>query len=589
MIKCPLILIWFLFLTVGTANSQTPQPTVTPSGTPVAHGNFQSMSDLHQDALAQATKEIVLPPPPTVSGRDFFDKNRFQIEYGDDTDFLGSNFYSGNGTTGSGDDLAVGLLLDDHWSLWLSQTSYIFSSPGTNQIYNYFNNSVEAEFEETVLSVHYTFGGSFVRPYLTLGGGIFYDDFNTNIFGDGTLPSSSSAPVIQAGLGLQFPLNSELSVFVEAKSDFVFGTIYNQPYYFGFQQYGTGTPITAVEFPVNAGLVWNLFGDGPPSNAPTSAPPKSFFLKIGGGSSVSNDVYNQYGFPTGSNFVSSAEVGFDFSNHFSLYASADQYPGFLTFMANLRYNIAFRTHFFDPYLFAGFGVSVPENADGTSSTDCLQLGVGMEFHLSPETALFIEAKSLSTDLASEYGSPVYSTVLSGLKFNFLGQPAGSSSSAGVSEDGQGFVEIAGAVDTPAQNWQSAYTANGGSVIGAGYEFKDGLVLQLDMENYNFTGNNYVGPISDNVVRLLPTVRYHILPPGIIRPYVLAGLGTEMESSSSGFGDALVAYLDAAVGLGVDVSLGDKFDLFAEGKYNWVFAYGVIGQDIPVLAGVRCGL
>jgi hypothetical protein len=590
----------------ATVLQQTPQPSVTPSGTPVAQGNFQSMSDLHKEALTPKTdfEKIdhsdpnYVPPQKPAAGavtvfppeNDFFDRFHFQIAAGGGADFLGQNFNTTYRASGLGGHLAAGFLTDDHWSLWLSESYYYFPPADSSSFFgSTYYQLGEADFWETVFSFRYTLGGSFFKPYLSLGVGFLYVGYDGDVFTNGT--TYTAAPLIQAGLGLQFPLNSDLSFFIEAKANFLFETIYNTPYY--YESSGT-SQVTAIEVPVNAGIVVNLFGDGKPTPIPTATPipTENWFVKTGGG--LLFNKFNSYGEDVeGSkttDFLSTAAIGLDFPNHLSIFGSVEQFPGSWGILGNLQYTVPLKTHFWSPYVCGGVGVCFSNNPDNPPSNVCLQFGLGAEFRLTPEMALFTEGRIIAGNFDSSYDSAESNfAALTGLQFNLSRQSPKTSSLSATDSGGHPFLEIAGAVDTPAQNWQPAYTATNGEVFSAGYEFKDGLTLQLDVENFYFTGSGYVGSITDNVMRLLPTIRYQILPIGILRPYVLVGLGTEIEVSGSYYGNATVAYLDAAAGVGLDVSLGDRITLFAEGKYNWVFAYGVIGQDIPVLTGVRFGL
>ena len=154
--------------------------------------------------------------------------------------------------------------------------------------------------------------------------------------------------------------------------------------------------------------------------------------------------------------------------------------------------------------------------------------------------------------------------------------------------GHFYLELAGGIDVPAQNWQSAYSLGGGGKISAGYEFDKSFSIQLDVENYYFSGVNYSGPISDIEFLVLPTIRYCFSEKGI-RPYLLAGVGDEFELLSAISGGLTVSNLDVVVGAGVGVQLSEKTDVFVEGRCNFIFSSDVTGQDIPLLAGVRFGI
>jgi hypothetical protein len=148
---------------------------------------------------------------------------------------------------------------------------------------------------------------------------------------------------------------------------------------------------------------------------------------------------------------------------------------------------------------------------------------------------------------------------------------------------RGFEEIAGGIDLPARNWQSAYKQGGGGRISEGCKFQDGWAIQLDLELFGFSGTNWAGTISDGEFLVLPTLRYYFIPPGP-SPYVLVGAGVDVESSYSTAGNVTVENPDLALGLGLALPLIDRFSLFVEARYNFIFANGTIGGDIPLLLG-----
>ena len=151
-----------------------------------------------------------------------------------------------------------------------------------------------------------------------------------------------------------------------------------------------------------------------------------------------------------------------------------------------------------------------------------------------------------------------------------------------------YLEIAGGIDLPTQNWQSTYTLGPGGKISLGYEFDKSLAILLDMENFYFSGTNYSGSISDTELLILPTIRYSFSEHGI-RPYLLAGVGMEFEFLTATPGSLTVGNFDLAVGAGLDVQLAQQTYAFVEGKYNFIFSPEATGQDIPVLAGIRFGI
>ena len=440
-----------------------------------------------------------LRPTPTEAAKtkgDLFTSGKWMIEGGVGVDFLGQNYNSKLFPVGLGGYLAVGHTLDSHWSLWLSedfydypptQSSFIYTYPDYPQ-YSYSYPIYDAQFWGTVLSARYSFGGSWINPYLFAGPGLFGagDNFYT------------SALIAQVGLGFQFPVGHDVSMFVESKVNFAFNVSYGSPDLFGD---------VSIDVPVNAGVVIDL-PDSPPEAHPTPTPTAtpSWFIKVGGGLGVQGDNYEYYGFNP-SSFISSVAIGTEFKNHMSCFASVEQLPGAWALIGNFQYSVPLRTHFFSPYIMAGLGFSLlSQDVTGSTTNGCFLLGLGMEFRLIPEVTLFTETKLLDATLSSQSGVQDYGVFLSGLKFIMPFQPEVSNPSSS-REAGKVFLEIAGGLDMPAQNWQTTYGTAPGEILSLGCEFKDGFAFQLDVENYSFAGNNTAGFITDNEIHLLPTVRY----------------------------------------------------------------------------------
>jgi len=151
-----------------------------------------------------------------------------------------------------------------------------------------------------------------------------------------------------------------------------------------------------------------------------------------------------------------------------------------------------------------------------------------------------------------------------------------------------YLVAGGGIDLPVKNWQPAYNRGPGGRIGVGYEINKSLSVQLDAENFYFSGTNYSGSISDIAVLVLPSVRYSFNGPGF-RPYLSVGVGGDLEILSSAPGSTTIQNLDAVIGAGVEVPVADRIYVLIEGRYNLIFFSNVTGQDVPILAGVRFGL
>lgn len=154
--------------------------------------------------------------------------------------------------------------------------------------------------------------------------------------------------------------------------------------------------------------------------------------------------------------------------------------------------------------------------------------------------------------------------------------------------GSWFLALAGGMDLPVENWQPGYTLGPGGKITLGYEFNKNLAVQLDVVGFYFSGNNYSGTITDIELIALPSLRYRFFAQGF-SPYLLAGVGADIETLSAAPGQVILENVDAAGGIGMEIPLSGRANVFAEAKLNFLFFPGVTAQDVPVLAGVRFGL
>lgn len=155
-------------------------------------------------------------------------------------------------------------------------------------------------------------------------------------------------------------------------------------------------------------------------------------------------------------------------------------------------------------------------------------------------------------------------------------------------NGQWFMGFGVGADIPANNWQSAYQVGGGGEYSLGYDFNRVLAIELDVDDFYFSGTNYVGAVSDDELRLLPTLRLRFSN-ATVRPYLTAGAGMDVQFQSPPNSSLTEAYFDAAFGFGMEFQIDPSVALFAEGKYNLIFANNVTGSDIPVLGGLRFDL
>jgi outer membrane protein OmpA-like peptidoglycan-associated protein len=151
-----------------------------------------------------------------------------------------------------------------------------------------------------------------------------------------------------------------------------------------------------------------------------------------------------------------------------------------------------------------------------------------------------------------------------------------------------FMGFGLGADIPAKNWQSAYPVGGGGEFSFGYDFNRVLALELDVDDFYFSGTNFAGAVSDDELRLLPTLRLR-LSNGPVRPYLTAGAGLDVQFQSAPNDNLTQGYFDAAFGFGMEFQVDPSVSLFVEGKYNLIFTNQVTGSDIPVLGGLRFDL
>ncbi len=163
-----------------------------------------------------------------------------------------------------------------------------------------------------------------------------------------------------------------------------------------------------------------------------------------------------------------------------------------------------------------------------------------------------------------------------------GQPPKAQAAAG-RPLGYFYLGLAGGGDIPAKGWQAAYTAAPGGSLQLGMRLDGEWDVRLDLAGFGFSGTNYSGPISDVELYALPTVLYHFGG-----PYLLLSAGGEGEILSGNTGPPVLDF-DLALGAGYEADLGGRAWLFVEGKYNFILSPLAIGNDAPVVAGVRMGL
>ncbi len=145
-----------------------------------------------------------------------------------------------------------------------------------------------------------------------------------------------------------------------------------------------------------------------------------------------------------------------------------------------------------------------------------------------------------------------------------------------------YFGIGTGADFPGSNWDSTYYVGGGANLFGGYELDKNLAVQLDVEEWFFTG----GGTSLYNLRTMIEGKYSFDGQGW-QPYVLLGPGLVFQNLSPA-GDS-TSNFDALGGLGVQFDLAPKTHLFLEAKYNFIMSQTTTFSDIPISAGLWVGL
>lgn len=162
--------------------------------------------------------------------------------------------------------------------------------------------------------------------------------------------------------------------------------------------------------------------------------------------------------------------------------------------------------------------------------------------------------------------------------------SGRTAAGDVDADGSGslYIGIGTGAALPGSNWDSDYYVGGGANLFGGYELDKNLAVQLDVEEWFFTG----GGSSLYNIRTLLEAKYSFDGQGW-QPYVLLGPGLVFQNLSPS-GDS-TSNFDALGGLGVQFDLAPKTHLFLEAKYNFIMSQSTTFTDLPLSAGLWVGL
>ena len=151
-------------------------------------------------------------------------------------------------------------------------------------------------------------------------------------------------------------------------------------------------------------------------------------------------------------------------------------------------------------------------------------------------------------------------------------------------DSPWIVGIGPLVAAPMNDINTSYHAAFGGKIYLGYALSRDWRVQLDLDNVYYSNN----PLSDYELRILPCLKY-MVGRGDLRPYLMAGMGVDMQFVSASGQTATGTSLEESVGLGAQYRLSQQTFVFVEGKYSFTFSTGVMGEDLPVIAGLEFGI
>jgi hypothetical protein len=145
-----------------------------------------------------------------------------------------------------------------------------------------------------------------------------------------------------------------------------------------------------------------------------------------------------------------------------------------------------------------------------------------------------------------------------------------------------YIGLGTGVDLPGSNWDPNYLLAGGANAFVGYTLDKNLAVQLDGDEWFFTGTGY----SLYQFRVLAEAKYTFEGQGW-QPYLLAGPGMVFQSLSPS-GDS-TSNFDGLIGAGVQFDLAPRTHLFVEAKANFILSQSTTFMDIPVSAGIWVGL
>ena len=149
-------------------------------------------------------------------------------------------------------------------------------------------------------------------------------------------------------------------------------------------------------------------------------------------------------------------------------------------------------------------------------------------------------------------------------------------------ENQVYFGVGTGADLPGSNWDPNYLLGGGANAFVGCRLDKNLAVQLDGEEWFFSGTGY----SLYNFRILVEGKYTFEGQGW-QPYVLIGPGLVFQSDSPA-GES-TSNFDALAGLGAQFDVAPRTHFYIEAKYNFILSQSTTFTDVPVSAGLWVGL
>ena len=153
--------------------------------------------------------------------------------------------------------------------------------------------------------------------------------------------------------------------------------------------------------------------------------------------------------------------------------------------------------------------------------------------------------------------------------------------------GSWILSVGGAVDFPHANWNLDYRVGIGSRAELNVPLEHDWAAGLGLGYFHYQGNDLLGPILIDELRVLPMIRYY-LSEGNVSPYLSGGAGLAVQFSA--VSGVITPYLnpDTFLGFGLEIHLAAREAIFVETNYSLMLAGSILAQDIDIVTGLRSG-